>query len=45
MASNYLKLKKYEPCIRTCKELLAKYPNYSDVEKDILSNAMLNLRI
>ncbi len=45
LASNYLKMNKSVDCIKVCKDLLAKYPTYSDVERDILGKAVANLRV
>ena len=45
LASNYLKLKKYVECIKICKELLAKHPTYTDIDKEILSKAVMSLRV
>jgi len=44
LSSNYLKLRKYVECIRTCKELLQKYPSYPDIEREVLNKAISSLR-
>ncbi|XP_075548739.1 tetratricopeptide repeat protein 21B-like isoform X1 [Dermacentor variabilis] len=44
LAFNYLKAKRYTDAIDVCHVVLAKYPSYPKIRKDILEKARANLR-
>jgi tetratricopeptide repeat protein 21B len=44
LAFNYLKAKRYVDSITVCKDVLATYPEYPKIQKDILEKARLSLR-
>jgi hypothetical protein len=44
LAFNYLKAKRYIECIEICRGILEVYPNYPNIEKEVLDKAIQALR-
>ena len=44
LAFNYMKAKRFADAIDVCHGVLAKYPNYPKIKKDILEKSRANLR-
>ena len=44
LAFNYLKAKRYIECINVCRNILEVFPNYPNLQKEVLEKAVFSLK-